>query len=163
MARGIHCCPKSCLFLLPHHRLYTVQNMCIYTQTDCIWITVKHFYTDRSGAKCWLDIYRWGAGLAVLGQYWTLGQNVLLSAFEQEAAAALLLPCFVTYCISWGGLYWRYNTVIILQTNYIIIIGTCINNIAVIDNNYGRLQDLILLFKIPGPRTTKDNHWPLGW
>jgi hypothetical protein len=24
----------------------------------------------------------------------------------------------------------------------------CINNIAVIDNNYGRLKDLILLFKI---------------
>ena len=103
--RTRHSLLSEILFLLPHHRLYTVQNMCIYTQTDCIWITVKHFYTDRSGAKCWLDIYRWGAGLVVLGQYWTLGQNVLLSAFEQEAAAALLLPCFVTYCISWGGLY----------------------------------------------------------
>jgi hypothetical protein len=32
------------LFILPHHRLYTVHNMCTYTHiwlcTDCIWITV---------------------------------------------------------------------------------------------------------------------------
>jgi hypothetical protein len=34
-ARGIPCCPKS-YSLCPHHRLYTVQNMCIYTHTDCI-------------------------------------------------------------------------------------------------------------------------------
>jgi hypothetical protein len=35
------------------------------------------------------------------GPIWDIGQNILLSAFvEQEAAAALLLPCFVTYCIS---------------------------------------------------------------
>jgi hypothetical protein len=41
--------------------------------------------------------------------------------------------------------------IVILCINYIVII--CINNNnyyhTVIDNNYGRLQDLILLFRIP--------------
>jgi hypothetical protein len=49
--------------------VYIPYRTCVYThtRTDCIWITVKHFYTDRSGAKCWQDIYRRGAGLAVTG------------------------------------------------------------------------------------------------
>jgi len=36
LARSVHCCPKTCLFLLLHDRLYTVHNMCMYTHTDCI-------------------------------------------------------------------------------------------------------------------------------
>jgi len=40
------------------------------------------------------------------------------------------------------------NIIIILIIHYAIIIILCINNNAII-NNYGRLQDLILLFKIP--------------
>jgi len=37
---------------------------------------VKHFDANRSGAKCWLDIYRWGADLAVNGPIRDIGQNV---------------------------------------------------------------------------------------
>ena len=44
--------------------------------------TVKHFYTNRSGAKCWLDIYRWGADLAVTGRIRDIRQKVLQSSFE---------------------------------------------------------------------------------
>jgi len=29
---------------------------------------VKHIYTNRSSARFWLDICRWGGGLAVNGQ-----------------------------------------------------------------------------------------------
>ena len=37
---------------------------------------VKHFYTNRSGAKCGLDVYRWGACLAVNGPVRDTGQIV---------------------------------------------------------------------------------------
>ena len=34
-----------------------------------------------SGAKCLLDIYHWGASLAVTGRIRDIGQNVLQSSF----------------------------------------------------------------------------------
>ena len=64
MARGIHSCPNFCLFLLPDHRLHIVKNMCVYMNiSDCVETVyelqllpnntaVKHFYTNRNGAKC---------------------------------------------------------------------------------------------------------------
>jgi len=60
---------------------------------------MKHFYTNRSSKKCSLDIYRWGAGLAVTGRIRDIGQNVLQSSFEQEAAAATVTArfCFITF------------------------------------------------------------------
>jgi uncharacterized membrane protein len=122
----------------------------VYIHTDRLYMNYRETFLHRS-ERCevltgYLSLGRRSGGA---GPIRDIGQNVLLSAFEQDSAAALLLPCFVTYCISWGGLYWRYNTVIILRTDYIIITGIRNNNIAVIDNNYGRLQDLILLFKFP--------------
>jgi len=54
--------PRSFLFLLPTSILYIVENMSTYTHlcTDIVITTVaikitqqvKHFYTNRSGAKC---------------------------------------------------------------------------------------------------------------
>jgi len=35
-----------------------------------------------SSAKCWLDIYRWAAGLAVTGRICDVGQNVLQHSFQ---------------------------------------------------------------------------------
>ena len=58
-------------------------------------------YPNLNGAKCSLDIYCCGAGLAVTGPIRDIGQNVLLSAFEHEAAAATrLLPLGFPYRIS---------------------------------------------------------------
>jgi len=48
---------------------------------------VKYFYTNRSGTKCWPDIYHWGAGLAVTGRIRDIGQNVLQSAFETGSSS----------------------------------------------------------------------------
>jgi hypothetical protein len=48
LARGIHCCPKSCLFLLPHRRLYTVQNTCIYTHTYRLYMNYREAFLHRS-------------------------------------------------------------------------------------------------------------------
>jgi len=45
-------------------------------------LRVKHFYTKiGSGAKCWLDIYQWGAGLEVTGRIRDIGRKVLQSSF----------------------------------------------------------------------------------
>ena len=71
-------------------------------------------YTNLNGANCSLDIYCCGAGLAVTGPIRDIGQNVLLSAFGQEAAAAAarLLPLGLAYRISGGDRYWKYNVTV---------------------------------------------------
>ena len=80
-------------------------------------IAVKHSYTNRSGAKFSLGIYRWGAGLAATGRMPDTGQSFSLTV-KQVGAAAQLLPYFVPYQIPPGGLYWKHNTIIILRINY---------------------------------------------
>jgi hypothetical protein len=97
LARGIQRCTNSS-FLLPDKRLHIVPNMYIHT-SDCLQTvyelpllpnnsTMKQFYTNRSGAKCWLDIYRWDAGLAVTGPIRDIGQHDSHSSFEEEAVEA---------------------------------------------------------------------------
>jgi hypothetical protein len=88
------------LFLLPDQRLHVVQNVCIYTHIcDCVQTAyelpllpnntaVKHFHTNRSGAKCWQDIYRWGAGLEVTGPIRDIGQNVLQPSYETGSGSS---------------------------------------------------------------------------
>ena len=44
---------------------------------------VKHIYTYRSGAKCLLDIYHWGVGLAVTGRICDIRQNVTNPAINR--------------------------------------------------------------------------------
>jgi hypothetical protein len=92
--------------LLPHQRLYIVKDMCIYwhvwLRTDCMWITVA---TKQYGewniitpigscAQCWLDIYHWGAGLAVTGRQRDIGQNVLQSSFETGSSSSPVTAIF---------------------------------------------------------------------
>jgi hypothetical protein len=100
LTRDIRCCPTLILFLLPDHLCHIVNNICIYTHiwlcTGCIWTTVatkwqcsETFYTNRSAAMCWLDNFRWGDSLTVTGPIRDIGQNVVQTSFEQEAAAAL--------------------------------------------------------------------------
>ena len=44
------------------------------------------FLLIGSGAKCWQDIYHWGAGLAVTGRIRDIGQNVLQFSFQTESS-----------------------------------------------------------------------------
>ena len=60
-----------------------------------------------SGAKCWLDIYHWGAGLAVTEWIFDIGQKVEQSSFETGSSSSN------SYCH-------------ILLRNIIIIIIMCI-------------------------------------
>ena len=73
-----------------------------------------------------------------------VGQSVLLSVLKQKMAAGQLLPNFLPYRSSKR----KYNIVITLRINYSLIIFTIHNN-PVIIIIYGKLQCLILLFKIP--------------
>jgi hypothetical protein len=63
--------------------------------------TVKHCYTNRSGAKCWLDIYRWGAGMAVTGRIRDVGQNVLQASFETGSSSSTVTATFSSLSHSW--------------------------------------------------------------
>jgi len=75
---------------------------------------MKHFTQIGSDAKCRLDIYHWGAGLAVTGRIRDNGQKVLQSAFETGISSRSSYCHSLSYCISRGGLYLKYNVIIIL-------------------------------------------------
>jgi len=92
LARGIHCCPIFFFLFFRPASSYCAQcvhtSACIQTVYELPLLpyntAVKHFYTNRSGAKCWPDIYHWGAGRAVTGRIRDIGQNVLQSAFKRK-------------------------------------------------------------------------------
>jgi hypothetical protein len=97
LSRGIHSCPNLfCLFAQPAS-LYCEEYVCVCVYIyvcDCIEsiyvlpllpnsMTSETLCTQiGSGAKCWLDIYHWSAGLAVTGRILDIGQNVLQSSFR---------------------------------------------------------------------------------
>jgi hypothetical protein len=156
VARCIHCCPN--FFFLPFAppaSPYRAEYMCvhIWLRTDCIWITVatkwqcsEIFLHKSERAKCWLDIYRWGTGLAVTGRIRDIGQHVLQSAFGSNRSP---IYCHIFYLIAYlEGAFIR-NKIILQCSKLYNIILICTNNInAIISNNCWRLQDLMLLFKI---------------
>jgi len=82
--------------------------------------------------------------------HWTESFTIFFS--NRKCYQPQLLPHFLPYSLPRGGLFFR-NAVIIRCVNYTIllynIVIKCIKNNAVINNNYGRLQDLILLLKVP--------------
>jgi len=81
---------------------YNYRHIYIYDCTATVYelpllpnnTAVKHFYTNRSGANCWLDVYRWGAGLAVTGRVRDIGQNAL----QGLPIVCCQLPCAVLGC-----------------------------------------------------------------
>jgi hypothetical protein len=92
---GIHCYPNIFISFAPPPSLYCAQyvythiSACVQTVYELPLLpnntAVKHFYTNRSCVKCWLDIYCWGAGLAVSGRIGDTGQKFLHSSFGNWA------------------------------------------------------------------------------
>jgi hypothetical protein len=140
-----------------------VHNMCTHTQiSDCVQTVHelpllpntkgKLIYTNRSGAKCWLDSYCWGAGLAVTGPIRDIGQDTLLSALETGGSSSS--PVTATFCYLWHSLR---RSLLDIQQLYCELIIMCINNNnnnnnnndAIIKDFYERIQDFILFFRIP--------------
>jgi len=130
-------CPTSvcilctiCVYIHASDCLQTVYDLLLLPNNTAL----KHFYTSRSGAKCWLDIYLWSAGLAVTGPIRDIGQKVLRSSFEQEQQQPSY--CHILFLISFLEEYVIRNITIILCINYIMIY---INyNYVVINNNLWR-------------------------
>ena len=112
--------------------------MCEWTRNLCIKLVIIKK----------LDIYDWGAGLEVSGSIQDIGQKVLQSSFQIGSSSS---PTYfqIFYVIASLEKAFIRNVTIILWINYTIIICITNNNNATINNNYGRLQDLILHFKIP--------------
>jgi hypothetical protein len=79
----------------------------------------KHFYTNRSGAKCWLDIYRWGAGLAVTERIRDIGQKILQYSFQTGSSSSHSY-CHMFSLIAFLEEAFIRNIIIILWINYIL-------------------------------------------
>jgi hypothetical protein len=103
LAHGSHCCPGFLIsFARPTSPCYA-EHVYIYTYVTVYELpllpnntAVKHFYTNRKGAMCWLDIYRRGACLAVTGPIRDIGQIVLQSAFETGSSSSSTVSA--TFC-----------------------------------------------------------------
>jgi len=78
----------------------------------------------------------------VSGRIRDIGQKGLQYSLKQEAVAAQVTPKFSSLSHSWRRTLLKYN-------NYTPIIKCVNNNNAIINNNYRKLQDQILFFKIP--------------
>ena len=105
------------LFLCPT-TVTILWTLCVYTHIGDYVQTVyelpllpintalKLFYANRSGAKCWLDIYRWGAGLAAAERIRDIGQNVLqASCLNRMQQWPQLLSHFLPHLIPRRGLF----------------------------------------------------------
>ena len=110
--------------------------------------TVSETFLHKLGAVGNIDwiIYHWGAGLAVTGRIYDIGQNISHSSFWTGSNSShhyfhiFFLIAFLNEALN--------RNIIVLCISDLIVI--CINDdSAVINNNYGRLCDLILFFKIP--------------
>ena len=99
VARWITAVPVSFIYFAPPASPYCEQQ--VYTHT---YLTAHRLYMNyrwyqitlqwniftqiSSSAKCWLDIYHWGAGLAVTGPIRHFGQSVLQSYFETGSGSS---------------------------------------------------------------------------
>ena len=120
----------------------------LYKNYRCYQITLQwNIFTQiGSGAKCWLDIYHWAAGLAVTGRIRDVGQNVLQCSIQRTIIDTRNYTQILFFIAFLEGTF-ILNKTISPSINYMII--RCINdNITVIHNNYGRIRYLILLLKI---------------
>jgi len=97
----IYVCMYVCMCVYVYVYIYIYIYIYIHTHTlsDCVDTVyellllpnnnaVKHFYTNRSGVKCSLDIYRCGAGLAVTGPIHDIGQNIIQSSFQTGSSSS---------------------------------------------------------------------------
>jgi hypothetical protein len=84
-----------------------------------------------------------------LGKFMTLDRMFYSLLVKQELLAASVTSRFTSLIVTFLKEAFIRMRIIVHWINYTIIIAICMhNNNAVITNNYGRLQDIILLFRI---------------
>jgi hypothetical protein len=102
--------------------IYIYIHICDCVET--IWITVTlqwNIFTQiGSSAKCWLDIYHGGAGLAVTGRIPDIGQNVLQSSFQTWSSSSPS-HCYIFFLIPFLEEAFIRNIIIIPCINYVIL------------------------------------------
>jgi hypothetical protein len=88
-------------------------------------------------------MYHWCAGLVVTGEYMPLDKT-----FYSSETRSCSSPSYfhIFFLLAFLEETFMRTIIIIICNDYTIII--CINDNAVINNNYGRLQGLVFLFKI---------------
>ena len=94
-----------------------------------------------------MDIYHWVTGRAVTGRIRDIGQNVLQPPFQTGSSSS---PTFFPISFLTALLEEAFisNVITALHINCTIVTRINNNN-TVINNNYGKPQDLTLLFKTP--------------
>jgi hypothetical protein len=128
--------------------LYCEEYPHIWLLRGCIWITVA---TEQqcewniliqigSGAKCWMDICHWDADLVVSGRIRAIGQNVL--QYFEIGSSNTLSYFQIVFLIAFIEEAFIRNMIFMPCIIYTVTIVICINSNAVINNSYGRLQDL---------------------
>ena len=81
----MYICKYVCVHIYAYLTVYKLyKNYCCHQTV----LHVKHFYIIRSSAKCWVDRYYWGTGLAVTGWIRDIGQNVLQTSSETENSSS---------------------------------------------------------------------------
>ena len=119
LTRGFHFRPNFCISFARPTSQYVLWSVCVYIYgylTACrlymnyrsyeITLQCNIFTQIWSGAKCWLDICHWVAGLAVSGRIRDIGQNVLQSAFQTGSSSNHSYShVFFPYHIARWGLY----------------------------------------------------------
>jgi len=160
LACGIHCCPI--FFFLCLTSISVLYRMCVYKHiSDCIEIVFElplvlynmtsETFLHRSGVM-------WGVyqiigvpARLVLGKYMTLDKTfyILCKAGISSSFSHFQIFFLITFLKEAFMRSW----VIILWINYTIMVVICINNNnnnnnAVVNNNCGKLQDIVLLFRI---------------
>jgi len=155
---------RTCVDIYIYIYIYIYTH--VWLHRDCKWITVDtklyckwNIFTQiRSGAKCWLDIYHWGAGLAVTGRIRHFRKHVLQFSFQTGSSSG---PSYfqITFFIAFIEEAFFRNLIIILRIKYTNIILIHFNNNAIINNSYEWLTLLILFFKIP--KVTRRNYFEI--
>ena len=87
---------------------------CVYTHVLCVHTVcelpllanntgVKHFYINPERVKCWLDIYHWGASLAITGRIRDIGNMFYNFLFKQKVAETPVTAIFSSLFHSSGS------------------------------------------------------------
>jgi len=134
LACDIHCCPNTFYFfcwtsvsmlwriyIYIHTYIHTHLSECVETVYELPLLPSntanKTFKKTERSAKCWLDIYYWGAGLAVTGHIHDIGQNVLQSPCQTGSSSSPSY-CHIFFLIAFHEEAFIINVIIMLCINF---------------------------------------------
>ena len=102
-AEYIYICIYIYIYIQTHTPISTVYRPHMKYRCYQIALQWNIFTQIGTDAKCWLDMFHWGAGLCLTGRIRDIGQKVLQSSFQTGSCARYfhIFP----YRIHWRGFY----------------------------------------------------------